>query len=85
MANWANEAEARVQIKDMVAQYYYDFKEKKEEFKPGDRISYASRVFDEREMQALTDAALDFWLTAGILINLRKSSLSGLELNMHIW
>lgn len=65
MSNWNNEAEAREQIKALVAEYYYDFKEKKDKFKPGDRISYASRVFDEKEMQALTDATLDFWLTAG--------------------
>lgn len=63
--SWTNEAEAREQIKDMVAQYYHDFKEKREPFKPGDRISYASRVYDEKEMQALTDATLDFWLTTG--------------------
>lgn len=63
--SWNNEAEAREQIKEMVAQYYHDFKEKREAFKPGDRISYASRVFDEKEMQALTDATLDFWLTTG--------------------
>ena len=29
MANWSNEAEAREQIKAMVAEYYHDFKEKK--------------------------------------------------------
>ena len=34
-------------------------------FQPGDRISYASRVYDEKEMQSLTDAMLDFWLTTG--------------------
>ena len=62
---WDNEAEAREQIKDLVAQYYHEFKEKKESFEPGNRISYASRVFDEKEMQALTDAMLDFWLTTG--------------------
>ena len=65
MAIWKNEAEAREQIKAMVAEYYHDFKEKKTEFAPGDRISYASRVFDEKEMCALTDACLDFWLTTG--------------------
>ena len=27
---WTNEIEARGQIKEMVAQYYHDFKEKKE-------------------------------------------------------
>lgn len=62
---WNSEVEAREQIKEMVAQYYHDFKEKRDGFKPGDRISYASRVFDEKEMQALTDATLDFWLTTG--------------------
>lgn len=65
MVNWKNEVEARAEIKRMVAQYYHDFKEKKEPFKAGERISYASRVFDEKEMQALTDAVLDFWLTTG--------------------
>lgn len=65
MSEWKNEAEAREVIKEMVAQYYHDFKEKKEKFRPGDRISYASRVFDEKEMQSLTDAMLDFWLTTG--------------------
>ena len=48
MANWSNEAEAREQIKALVAEYYHDFKEKKADFKPGDRVTYASRVFDVR-------------------------------------
>lgn len=67
--NWNSEEEARGQIKQMVAAYYHEFKEKKEPFKPGDRISYASRVFDEKEMMALTDATLDFWLTTGRFAN----------------
>ena len=65
MATWQNEEEAREQIKSLVTQYYHDFKKKKDEFRPGDRINYASRVFDEKEMCALTDATLDFWLTTG--------------------
>lgn len=65
MANWKNENEARKQIKALVAEYYHDFKKHKKQFKPGDRIAYASRVFDEKEMQSLTDAMLDFWLTTG--------------------
>lgn len=65
--NWSNEEEARNQIKTLVAEYYNDFKKPETEkaFQPGDRISYASRVYDEREMCALTDAMLDFWLTTG--------------------
>lgn len=65
MGNWSSEREAREQIKALVAEYYHDFKEQKAGFKPGDRISYASRVFDEKEMCSLVDAALDFWLTTG--------------------
>lgn len=45
---------------------YYEFRHGKEKtFKPGDRISYAGRVFDEKEIAALIDASLDFWLTTG--------------------
>lgn len=65
MAKWKNESEARAQIKALVAEYYHDFKKGNENFKPGDRIAYASRVYDEKEMQSLTDAMLDFWLTTG--------------------
>lgn len=58
------EQEAREKIKEAVAEYFRAFKQPKP-FKPGDRIAYASRVFDEKEMCALTDATLDFWLTTG--------------------
>lgn len=34
-------------------------------FTPGDRIPYAGRVFDEREIENLIEASLDFWLTTG--------------------
>lgn len=72
MAKWKNEAEAREEIKLLVGEFYKEFKEpveSKEYFKPGDRISYASRVYDEKEMQSLTDAMLDFWLTTGRFSN----------------
>lgn len=67
MSNWENEAQAREQIKDLVAKYYEDFKKPEQEkaFQPGDRIAYASRIYDEKEMCSLVDAALDFWLTTG--------------------
>lgn len=65
--HWADEAEARSEIKELVGEYYRQFKKPMTEkvFQPGDRISYASRVYDEKEMQSLTDAMLDFWLTTG--------------------
>ena len=65
MADWKNEAEARQAIKQLVSEYYHDFKENKTPFKEGDRVNYASRVFDDKEMMSLTDAMLDFWLTTG--------------------
>lgn len=65
MKSWETEQQAREEIKALVADYYHQFKEKKEAFHPGDRINYGGRVFDEREMCTLTDAVLDFWLTAG--------------------
>ena len=67
MKSWTNEAEAREEIKNLVAKFYNEFKkpEQDKEFTPGDRISYASRVYDEKEMCTLVDSALDFWLTTG--------------------
>ncbi len=45
---------------------HYKIKHKvKRVFEPGDKISYAGRVFDEKEIENLIDASLDFWLTAG--------------------
>ena len=65
MQKWENESEARKEILGMVEDYYRQFKQRKSDFKPGDRINYASRVFDEKEMCNLVDSALEFWLTSG--------------------
>lgn len=65
---WNSEEEARAEIMAMVGDYYNQFKRSENDhsdFKPGDRVGYGGRVFDEKEMQALTDACLDFWLTTG--------------------
>ena len=59
------EAQARKEILDLVAEYCEAFHNKKKPFEEGDRISYASRVYDSREMVNLVDSSLDFWLTAG--------------------
>lgn len=52
-------------ILDEVAEYFDKYLVKKKDFKPGDRINYASRVFDHEEGVNLVDSALEFWLTAG--------------------
>lgn len=56
--------EAKDEILHMVEEYYKEFHQKKE-YEEGDRISYASRVYDQEEMKNLTDSALEFWLTSG--------------------
>ena len=60
-----NEQEARKQILDMVSEYCNQFHNQKKEFKEGDRITYAKRVYDEQEMVNLVDSSLEFWLTSG--------------------
>ena len=59
------EEQAKKEILDMVAEYCDSFHNKKKEFEPGDRITYASRVYDHEEMCNLVDSALEFWLTSG--------------------
>ncbi len=56
--------EANKEILESVKAYYEKFMQKPA-YKDGDRISYASRVFDEKEMMNLADSMLEFWLTSG--------------------
>ena len=58
--------QARQEILDLVADYCRTYHiDNKKPYKPGDRIPYASRVYDEAEMVNLVDSALEFWLTSG--------------------
>ena len=59
------EQQAREEILDIVKQYTNKFHNQKKEFKEGQRIPYASRVYDSAEMVNLVDSALEFWLTSG--------------------
>ena len=59
------EDQAKKQILDMVEEYCGRFHNQPKEFHEGDRIPYASRVYDSEEMVNLVDSALEFWLTAG--------------------
>ena len=49
---------------DLVKEYANTF-HNQDEYKKGDRIPYASRVYDENEFVNLIDSSLEFWLTAG--------------------
>ncbi len=58
----------RRKILSLVKEYYREnlcANEKSKKFKSGDRIPYAGRVYDEKELINLVDASLDFWLTTG--------------------
>lgn len=59
------EQEARADILQMVSEYYAAFHKKENSYTRGERIPYASRVYDEEEMVNLVDSSLDFWLTSG--------------------
>ena len=58
------EAQAKEQILASVKEYCDTF-HKKAPYKEGQRIPYASRVYDSDEMVNLVDSSLEFWLTAG--------------------
>lgn len=59
------EEELRSEILERVEELYRLRKEQ-ETFIPGkSKVNYAGRVFDEKEMVAVVDSVLDFWLTLG--------------------
>ncbi len=58
------EAQAKEVILDSVSEFYKKY-HKRQDYKEGDKISYAARVYDSEEMRNLVDAALEFWLTSG--------------------
>ncbi len=64
MFDGKTEEEARSEILGMVSEYC-DIYHKRKEYRDGDRIPYASRVYDHDEMVNLVDSALEFWLTSG--------------------
>ena len=59
------ENESREQILRAVKEYCDTYHNRNKEYKEGDRIPYASRVYDSDEMVNLVDSALEFWLTSG--------------------
>lgn len=60
-----SEQQARENILKLVQEYCETYHNQPREYKPGERIPYASRVYDSHEMVNLVDSALEFWLTAG--------------------
>ena len=49
----------------LVREYHDKYHVRKKEYQKGERVPYASRVYDSQEMTNLVDSALEFWLTSG--------------------
>ena len=72
------EKEAHSRILELVGEYCdkYHNTDKDTPYQAGDRIPYARRVYDKREMTNLVDSALEFWLTMGKYTNEFESGLA---------
>ncbi|AGF59158.1 CDP-6-deoxy-D-xylo-4-hexulose-3-dehydrase [Clostridium saccharoperbutylacetonicum] len=64
MAGKLNQEKDKEEILKLVSQYC-DKYHKKDAYVYGQRIPYASRVYDNAEMVNLVDSSLEFWLTSG--------------------
>lgn len=62
---FTNEQDMKKHILELVKEYCEKYHNKQKTFAKGDRIPYASRVYDSEEMVNLVDSALEFWLTSG--------------------
>lgn len=61
----SSEKDIRENILKNVKEYYKVKFGSTDDFKPGDKISYGGRIFDENELVNLVDSSLEFWLTTG--------------------
>lgn len=59
------ERQAKEEILRLVKEYCETWHNVKQPYERGDRIPYASRIYDSAEMVNLVDSALEFWLTSG--------------------
>jgi CDP-6-deoxy-D-xylo-4-hexulose-3-dehydrase len=71
-----NQKEMHDRILNMVEKYCDTYHNTNEEYHEGDRIPYASRVYDHEEMCNLVDSALEFWLTAGRYVDSFEKGLA---------
>lgn len=65
MKNKKSEKTARDEILNLVKDYHFHFHNQSNNFSKGQKIPYASRVYDQNELINLVDCSLDFWLSAG--------------------
>jgi len=60
-----NQEKDKQEILELVKEYYQKYHKINKKFVEGDKICYASRVYDEEEIVNLVDSSLEFWLTSG--------------------
>ncbi len=64
--------------KQVASKYYQAVHQPNNNFNPGKSyISYAGRVFDDKELKALIEASFDFWLTEGRFAHQFEKDLAG--------
>lgn len=76
MAKWETEQQAKNEILNLVKEYCDIYHNVDKTFEKGDKIPYASRVYNSHEMVNLVDSALEFWLTSGRYTEQFELSLS---------
>lgn len=76
MFEYTSESQAREKILAMVKEYCNTYHNQKS-YQNGDRIPYASRVYDSEEMVNLVDSSLEFWLTSGRYTDRFEKDLAG--------
>lgn len=55
----------KAQILSLVGEYYQATQNEARDYRIGDKIPYAGRVYNDSELTNLVDSALEFWLTSG--------------------
>ena len=60
-----NKQQMHDKIVELVKEYCDTYHNQERPYIEGERIPYASRVYDHEEMCNLVDSALEFWLTSG--------------------
>ena len=68
MTTKKTEQQAKEEILSLVKEYCDTYHNVKKPFQEGDRIPYASRVYDSEEMTNLVDSALEFWAFVSALL-----------------
>ena len=71
-----NKQQMHDKILELVKEYCDTYHNQERPYIEGERIPYASRVYDHEEMCNLVDSALEFWLTSGRYVQAFEKGLA---------